>query len=853
MPDRRLCADILVETCGFGLCAMLLVVVQATCCGADNENAVVVDPAIVRRSPGVETVADVLLPGALTARPVLDGRLDDLCWQQAAFRSFPGPNGDADSRTEFAVAADPWGIYVAFRCHQEDVSALRADCEHHDGLFEWFRKDDWVELLVDPGDTGHDYYWLLVNPAGMKTDLCCLADPDRSWNGAWQAATGREEQAWTVEAFIPRAVFNRSQAGPRWGINLARLHVSTSQEDEHGNSISKRTVWRGAHRRPSTWTKLVVGDVPDKRFAYAVAPVILEADGTDGSARVSTTVRNLTGRDVALRCVFELARPARARGLVPHGWGPGEQLRPAPVSLPAGESRQVIAQTTQGDADEVVIAQALLYDSAGNLVFCSPDRGVRLRQAIDGPGPELSLYTGEPVARVRFELLEFGPDKSLKLLLRRGDIEVACRDLPATEARIETSLDLERTPVGRYRLVAELTEQSTGRLIARRGHDLVKADPAPAGEVKIDRWRRVVLVDAEPLAIVGNSPLVTHGVEYARGMMRQMSANGFNTMHLWGGFLRRNEAGEILPELDLQKITACFDGAADAGLKVIVSLGPLVQNNPKSPFRKLVLADAEHLGLITELVRHLRTRTELLAYEIADEPEFFVAPEWLERVYREIKRLDPYHLVTINNCRGARSALTYGHASDMLGGDYYPVGKWPPGTVGPLADELVHFAGHKPVKMWVQGYKVFNPRAPTPDELRMMTYSMLARGASALFYFIGRPEPALWDAQGQCAREVRRLTDAVAADHRERLVVEPAGSGVYASFRSAPAGWWIVAVNEGRDAVEVTVELPSGVSQGGAEVLFESRRVPVDGGRIADSFAPFQRHVYHAVTPRGGE
>ncbi|GAF82823.1 unnamed protein product, partial [marine sediment metagenome] len=230
-----------------------------------------------------------------------------------------------------------------------------------------------------------------------------------------------------------------------------------------------------------------------------------------------------------------------------------------------------------------------------------------------------------------------------------------------------------------------------------------------------------------------------------------------------------------------------------------------------------------------------------------DEPEFFVAPEWMERVYREIKRLDPYHLVTINNCRGARSMLTYARASDMVGLDYYPAGKWPAGTVGPLTDEVVHFAGYKPVKMWVQGYKIHNPKAPTPDELKMMTYSMLARGASALFYFIGRPKPALWNAQGQCAREIRSLTDAVAAEHRERLVVGPADSGVYASFRSGPKGWWIIAVNEGATAVKATIELPSSAGEGSADVLFESRQAPIEGGKISDSFAPFQRHVYHAA------
>jgi len=325
--------------------------------------------------------------------------------------------------------------------------------------------------------------------------------------------------------------------------------------------------------------------------------------------------------------------------------------------------------------------------------------------------------------------------------------------------------------------------------------------------------------------------------------MKQMAENGFNSMHLWGGCLKRDKNKKQLPELDLDKLRACFDGAKAADLKVIISLGGLIQNNPESPFKKFDLTDDQFVAMIEQVVRFTRTRPELLSYEIVDEPEFFVAPEWTERVYKAIKALDPYHPSAINTCRGARSALTYASSADILGVDYYPGGYWPASTVGPLTSEVVHLTNYKPVKMWIQGYKIFKPRAPTPEELKMMTWSMLARGSSMLFYFIGRPKKELWDAQGLCAREIRALTPAVAAGRRETLKVS--ADGVYGSLRRAKGGWWVIAVNETGKPTDAIIDLSNKAFNGTVTVLFEGRQQKVAGGLIKDNFKAFERHVYY--------
>ena len=126
----------------------------------------------------------------------------------------------------------------------------------------------------------------------------------------------------------------------------------------------------------------------------------------------------------------------------------------------------------------------------------------------------------------------------------------------------------------------------------------------------------------------------------------------------------------------------------------------------------------------------------------------------------------------------------------------------------------------------------------------MMTWSMLARGASSLFYFIGKPPAELWAAQGRCARDIIALTDAATAERRAPLRVAPVGSGVYADFRETPEAYWIIAVNEGEHEAMVDLHLPESANAEMAEIWGEGRNVTIENGILRDSFAPFSHRVY---------
>ncbi len=802
-----------------------------------KETHPIVDPSIIG-SDSRKSASDMNIAVGVTDKPIkIDGVFDEIAWKNAKFFEFYGANKDRATRTRFAIIRNKYGVFFAVECFEPDVDRLDSNCNVRDGLFEWFKRDDWIELLIDPSDSPYDYYWFILNPSGLQTDLCAQAGLDRSWNGRWQAANGRTKSSWTAEIFIPFKTFNRGIVADKWRFQIARLRVNDGKKHRPENKPYSRIVWEGKYRKPATWPTLTGMKLDPKLFAFKISQISIEPSGSMGQAVITSSITNNTSKQVKLRAAFEIMMPMLARGLVPPGTGPIKAIDLKNITLNPNQTH-LISAPIHISPQQIVIASLGLYDNHNNLVACSRDRGIRLKCIIDGPGPRLSLYTTQKKANLKFHLKKWSKNSILKISLGENEYNVK-----ATSYVVITSVDIANLAVGWHKIKVTLSEKR--KVLGKREFELHKESPPVNGSIACtDRWSQCIVVNAKPFIPVGTSPLITHGLKYVKKMTKWMADNSFNAMHLWGGFLNKEKEKAKIAELDLDTVKACFDYAAKNNLMVIVSLGAIVQNEPSSPFYKFKISDNQRLRLIERLVRFLSSHKQLLGYEIADEPGFFVSPEWLERIYKRIKRIDPYHLVTINNCRGARSSLTYFNASDTVGIDYYPAGNWPVSTVGPLTSELVRFAQYKPVKMWIQGYKIFNPRAPSPAELKMMTWSMFARGSAALFYFIGKVPKKLWDAQGECAREITSLTQAVSSYQRKTLTVEPKDAKVYVSYRSNYESSWIIAVNENNKPADVEIHLPAKFKYGKAKVLFENRTIDIKDNRIKDYFVSFQRHIY---------
>jgi len=155
--------------------------------------------------------------------PVIDGVLDDPCWQQAAhFEGFYREEKDlpAPEPTEAYLCQDAAHLYVAFRCRDSRVDQIKATQRKRNGTMH---ADDSVAVQLDTYHEHRDAYWFEVNPRGTQNeDMPGASAAKIEWQGDWRAAAGINADGWTAEIAIPFNIL-RYPNGPRtWGFALQR-------------------------------------------------------------------------------------------------------------------------------------------------------------------------------------------------------------------------------------------------------------------------------------------------------------------------------------------------------------------------------------------------------------------------------------------------------------------------------------------------------------------------------------------------------------------------------------------------------------------------------------------------------
>jgi len=176
--------------------------------------------------------------------PVLDGSLDEACWQASpAEAEFVLASGEAlaTSPTTFRVAYDAAALYLA-----AEVVAAKAD-------------------LLEAGETERDQARLLSNDENVlvsaffegqqwefgvnsRGTLYDARNGETSWNPNWSAAVRKTERGWNVEMAIPYHVVN-APGTPPYGyslaFNVARRDATHQERSEWSPTFGQ---WRQAGR-----------------------------------------------------------------------------------------------------------------------------------------------------------------------------------------------------------------------------------------------------------------------------------------------------------------------------------------------------------------------------------------------------------------------------------------------------------------------------------------------------------------------------------------------------------------------------------------------------------------------------
>ncbi len=264
-----------------------------------------------------------------------------------------------------------------------------------------------------------------------------------------------------------------------------------------------------------------------------------------------------------------------------------------------------------------------------------------------------------------------------------------------------------------------------------------------------------------------------------------------------------------------------------------------------------------------------------------------IPPERILTDYQRIRAADPSRPVLLNLGqgvawdnwigRGIRSRHPedypeYVKGCDIASFDIYPVVHESPEVAGKLkfvargVERLVDWTrGEKPVWSCIECTHIGNPSAKaTPQQVRAEVWMALIRGARGLIYFVHQFKPefreaALLDDPEMLAavtainREIRELAPVLnSPTMTNRFTVTSTNSAaqVAAMLKRYHDQLFISAVNLGNEPARGTFTLHDLQPGSEAEVLGESRRIPVRDGSFKDEFAPYAVHLYRCSPGR---
>ncbi|HNQ90676.1 MAG TPA: hypothetical protein PKM73_18835 [Verrucomicrobiota bacterium] len=263
-----------------------------------------------------------------------------------------------------------------------------------------------------------------------------------------------------------------------------------------------------------------------------------------------------------------------------------------------------------------------------------------------------------------------------------------------------------------------------------------------------------------------------------------------------------------------------------------------------------------------------------------------IPPSAVVADYQRIRAADPTRPVLLNlgqgvawddwHGRGTRTRHPedypeYIQGADIVSFDIYPVVHDRPAVRGQLGfvargvERLIGWTGgRKPVWNCIECTRISNPTAkPTPAQVRSEVWMSLIHGSRGLIYFVHEWQPRfdesalLHDPEMLAAvtainRQVHELAPVLNAPpprHTFQVVPDPADVPVAIMGRVHEGAAYVFAVAM-RDRLVRARFSVGPVAEGVAEVLGESRTVPVSGGSFTDAFEPWAAHLYRvALSP----
>ena len=442
--------------------------------------------------------------------PTLDGKLDDGCWQQAQpitrFLSLKSDRPAAVASLAY-VSYDRANLYIAVKFTTSDGHKPIGKMRPHD---EYLFGDDIVEIMLDPGRSGTDYYQLVLNAYGATWDSARGGgggQNDPNWNGQWRSAAHIGDGFWSAELAIP---YHNLSITPDmnaiWGINICRSMKLPFSE-------YASTAAGGNFHVASKFSALKGIDVNFSKYLFQIdqSKVLLSQTGTQPQAAYHLPVTNSTGK---------------ARKVTIEHRGPDGVVDSQTVSLAAGQSSTLPPETLAletllgGRTDSYIVKDApktrqiVISDAADGTVLTD----VHLSRPwiceamwIQVHDPWRPTTAGKRTKKVRLTIhTRFDPqlqrDGTLTIELRRRDNQqvVASEQVSQVADSIEVSIPVDELEWDAYDVHARFHDSQTTHLAAT-----AVATVLPGGKHRIKVHNNMVseLMDAGRRGLLGSEQI----------------------------------------------------------------------------------------------------------------------------------------------------------------------------------------------------------------------------------------------------------------------------------------------------------------------------------------------------------
>jgi len=166
--------------------------------------------------------------------PVLDGRLDEILWQDAAVvadlhevkpNEYEPPSEDS----RFYVIYGKDALYIGAEFSDSVPQGIVAKVMRQGDFSEG---EDGLKIILDTFNNGRSGYVFQLNPNGIRREglFKNVTEVNWDWESIWDAATTIHEGGWTAELAIPYKTLSFNPRNEQWGINFSRTIGRKNEE-----------------------------------------------------------------------------------------------------------------------------------------------------------------------------------------------------------------------------------------------------------------------------------------------------------------------------------------------------------------------------------------------------------------------------------------------------------------------------------------------------------------------------------------------------------------------------------------------------------------------------------------------